>query len=97
LRPEEFTRMADVQALRKALSSSVDQQRYYFEVQLDYETSAHAGAEGMFQVIAVEDEDGQDFTHLVNLGTHYTSLNELKKDIASALKVETRHVDLEEV
>lgn len=97
LRPEEFTRMADVQALRKTLSSSVDQQRYYFEVQLDYETSAHAGAEGMFQVIAVEDEDGQDFTHLVNLGTHYASLDELKKDIASALKVEARHVDLEEV
>ncbi|WP_346209889.1 restriction endonuclease subunit S [Aeromonas salmonicida] len=97
LRPEEFTRMADVQALRKALSSSVDQQRYYFEVQLDYETSAHAGAEGMFQVIAVEDEDGQDFTHLVNLGTHYASLNELKEDIASVLKVDARQVDLEEV
>lgn len=97
LRPEEFTRMADVQALRKVLSSSVDQQHYYFEVQLDYETSAHAGAEGMFQVIAVEDKDGQDFTHLVNLGTHYASLNELQNDIASALKVDARHVDLEEV
>ncbi|KFK96607.1 MULTISPECIES: restriction endonuclease subunit S [unclassified Serratia (in: enterobacteria)] len=97
LRPEEFTRMADVQALRKALSSSVDQRHYYFEVQLDYETSAHAGAKGMFQVIAVEDEDGQDFTHLVNLGTHYASLNELKKDIANALKVEAWYVDLEEV
>lgn len=97
LRPEEFTRMADVQNLRKTLSSGVDQQHYLFEVQLDYENSAHAGASGMFQVIAVEDEGGQDFTHLVDLGKHYASLNELKEDIASALKVETRQIDLESV
>lgn len=97
LRPEEFTRMADVQTLRKALSSGVDQQHYQFEVQLDYETSAHAGASGMFQVIAVADEDGKDFTHLVDLGKHYASLDELKEDIASALKVEARQVDLEVV
>lgn len=97
LRPEEFTRMADVQTLRKTLTSGVDQQHYHFEVQLDYETSAHAGASGMFQVFAVEDEDGQDFTHLVGLGKHYASLDELKEDIASALKVEARQVDLESV
>lgn len=97
LRPEEFTRMADVKALRKTLTSGIDQQRYHFEVQLDYETSAHAGASGMFQVFAVEDEDGQDFTYLVDLGKHYTSLDELKEDIAIALKVEARQVDLESV
>lgn len=97
LRPEEFTRMADVQTLRKALSSSVDQQHYHFEVQLDYETSARTGASGMFQVIAVEDKDRQDFTHLVNLGKHYASLDELREDIASALNVEARQVDLESV
>lgn len=97
LRPEEFTRMADVQTLRKALSSGVDQQHYHFEVHLDYETSARSGASGMFQVIAVEDEDGKDFTHLVTLGTHYASLDELREDIASALKVEARQVDLESV
>ena len=43
LRSEEFTRMADVQALRKALSSDVGQ-HYYFSVDLDYETSERAGA-----------------------------------------------------
>lgn len=97
LRPEEFTRMADVQALRKSLSSGVDQQHYFFEVHLDYETSERAGAGGMFQVISVEDEDGKDFTHLVDQGLHYASLNELKEDIASALKVEPQQIDLEEV
>lgn len=97
LRSEEFTRMADVQGFRKALSPNIDQQSYYFEVQLDYETSEHAGAGGMFQVISVEDEDGQDFTHLVNQGLHYASLDDLKEDIASALKVQTRQVDLDEM
>lgn len=97
LRPEEFTRIADVQALRKSLSSGVAQKRYYYQVQLDYETSERAGAGGMFQVILVEDEDGKDFTHLVDQGMHYASLDELKKDIASALKVEMRQIDLEEV
>lgn len=94
LRPEEFTRMADVQALRKSLSSGVDPQSYYLRVQLDYETSERAGAGGMFQVISVEDEDGNDFTHLVDQGKHYASLDELKEDIAIALKVEARQIDL---
>lgn len=97
LRPEEFTRMADVQALRKALPTSVAQQSYDFQVQLDYETSENAGAGGMFQVISIEDEDGKDFTHLVDQGRHYASLDDLQNDIASALKVETRQVNLEAV
>lgn len=97
LRPEEFTRMADVQTLRKALPASVDPQRYYFEVHLDYETSEHAGASGMFQVISVEDEDGKDCIHLLDQGLHYASLDDLKEDIASALKIAARQVDLEAV
>ncbi|MFN3985812.1 MAG: restriction endonuclease subunit S [Rhodocyclaceae bacterium] len=97
LRPDEFTRMADVQALRKALSAGNDQRHYYFEVHLDYETSERAGAGGMFQVISLEDEDGKDFTDLVDQGQHYASLDELKEDIASALKVEAGQIELEEV
>lgn len=94
LRPEEFTRMADVQALRKAASPGVNELSYYFQAQLDYETSERAGAGGMFQVISVEDEDGKDLTHLVDQGKHYASLDELKEDLASALKVESRQIDL---
>lgn len=97
LRPEEFTRMADVQALRKALPSEVKQQSYYFQVQLDYGTSERAGAGGMFQVISVEDETGKDVTHLVDQGRHYASLDDLKEDISGALKVEARQIDLEEM
>lgn len=97
LRPDEFTRMADVQALRKALSAGGDQRHHYFKVHLDYESSERAGAGGMFQVISLENEDGNDFTHLVDQGRHYASLDELKDDIASALKVEAAQVELEVV
>jgi type I restriction enzyme, S subunit len=95
LRSEEFTRMADVQSLRKSLSGNTDQRLFHFSVQLDYETSERAGAGGMFQVVSVEDGDGKDFTHLVDQGEHYASLDNLKKDIARGLKVEARQVELE--
>lgn len=97
MRPEEFTRMADVQAMRKALSTSGARPHYYFAVQLDYEASERAGAGGMFQVIAVENEDDEDFTHLVDQGRHYASLEELKEDLARALNVEVLQVELEEI
>ncbi|WP_296247864.1 restriction endonuclease subunit S [Pseudomonas sp. UBA4194] len=97
LRPEEFTRMVDVQTLRKASLADADQQHYYFEVQLDYETSEHAGATGMFQVMTVVDEEDKDFIHLVDQGQHYASLDDLKEDIARSLKVEVWQVDLEVV
>ena len=96
LRPEEFARMADVQALRKALSAGIAQ-RYYFTVHLDYEISERDGASGMFQVISIEDEDGKDFTRLVEQGQHYASLDDLQNDIAGALKVTTGQIELEEV
>ncbi|MGZ8914376.1 MAG: restriction endonuclease subunit S [Methylobacter sp.] len=97
LRPDEFTRLADVQALRKALSADVDQQHYYFFVHLDYETSEHAGFGGMFQVFSIEDDEDKDFTDLVDLGQHYYSLEDLKEDLARALNVETRQIELEKV
>ena len=97
LRNDEFTRMADVQALRKALSSGVDQEHYYFQVQLDYETSERAGAGGMFQVISLEDDEGKDFTHLVDQGQHYASLDDLRDSLARALKVAAGQIELEAV
>lgn len=97
LRPEEFTRMVDLQKLRKASLADVDQQRYYFEVQLDYETSEHAGASGMFQVMTIVDEENKDFIHLVDQDQQYASLDDLKEDIARSLKAEVWQVDLEVV
>ncbi|HEH8453049.1 TPA: restriction endonuclease subunit S [Pseudomonas aeruginosa] len=96
LRTEEFSRMADVEALRKAFSSNATLQ-YYFTVHLDYETSEHSGAGGMFQVISVQDDDGKDLTHLVDRSRHYASLDDVKEDIARALNVEAGQVDLEAV
>ncbi|WP_027776729.1 restriction endonuclease subunit S [Paraburkholderia caledonica] len=97
LREDEFTRLADVQALRKALSADVDQEHYYLQAQLDYKASERAGAGGVFQVISIEDDGGKDYTHLVDQGRHYASLDDLKVDLASALSVAATQVDLEEV
>jgi type I restriction enzyme S subunit len=96
LRNDEFTRMADVQTLRKALSADDDHEHYHFQAQLDYETSERAGAGGMFQVISIEDDEGKDFTHLVDQGRHYASLDDLKVDLASTLKVAAKQIELEE-
>jgi len=96
LRNDEFTRLADVQSLRKALSADDDHEHYHFQAQLDYETSERAGAGSMFQVISIEDDGGKDFTHLVDQGRRYASLDDLKVDLANALKVAARQIELEE-
>ncbi|QIR94364.1 restriction endonuclease subunit S [Vibrio alginolyticus] len=93
LRAEEFTRMSDVQQLRKVLSSSVEN-TLYFQVSLDYETSSSAGAAGMFQVISVIDSSGKHITDRIDQGQHYASLEDLKSDIADELGVNRKLIEL---
>ncbi|WNW11829.1 restriction endonuclease subunit S [Pseudomonas sp. DTU_2021_1001937_2_SI_NGA_ILE_001] len=97
LRAEEYTRMGDVRALRKVLSAGTDQQYYFFEVQLDYETSEKSSAGGMFQVVSLEDDQGKDFAHLIDQGQHYASLDELRADLARSLEVDVEQIELEAV
>lgn len=97
LRSEEFTRMDDVQALRNVLSAGLEQRHYFFEAQLDYETSERSRAGGMFQVISLEDDEGKNFTHLVDQGQHYASLEDVKVDIARSLNVDAELIELEAV
>ena len=94
LREEEFARLADVAALRKALSA--DEAAYYFTVTLDFETSEHAGAGGMFQVADLRDENDKSRTDLVDQGKHYATLDELAADIARRLDVPASQIVLEE-
>ena len=95
LRPEEFTRMTDLQAIQRELPADIMEQRIFFFVQLDYEASASSGAAGMFQVTSLEDDDNEDMTHLVDQGMHYASLDELKQHLARTLKVDARQIELE--
>ena len=97
VRKAEFTRLGDLESITHALNPSANAKHYFFNVHLDYETSEHAGAVGMFQVISIEDDDGKDYTDLINQGVHYHSLNDLRGDIAVALKVSIEHIELEEV
>lgn len=96
LREDEYTKMADVETLRRALSSGDPEVRYYFTVVLDYETSEHAGAGGMFQVADLSDEDDKDRIDLVDQGKHYATLDELTNDIARRLGVRADQIELGE-
>ncbi|NRD67546.1 hypothetical protein HRD49_38015 [Corallococcus exiguus] len=69
----------------------------HFNVHLDYGTSEHAGAGGLFQVFSITDDDGKDRTHLVDQGTHYADLEELKSSIAKRLDITTKEISLTEV
>jgi len=69
----------------------------YFEVHLDHETSARAGASGMFQVISITDENGNDRTAIVDQGIHYSDLDSLALDIANALGLGPSEIELVEV
>jgi type I restriction enzyme S subunit len=54
---------------------------WHITAQLDYSTSDRAGAGGTFQVISLEDDEGNDLTALVDEGVHFHDLNELKQAI----------------
>lgn len=95
LRSDEYTRLNDVAQLRKVLSAN--ETMHHFTVMLDYETSEHAGAGGMFQVASLDDENSKDRTDLVDQGKHYNTINELTEDIAHRLGVSASQVELEEV
>lgn len=65
----------------------------------DYKTLSHAGAEGMFQIITIEDESGKDITNVVgiSLATHFTNADQVKRAIAKGLGVSVDEIELEEV
>ena len=86
--------MADVKALRKALSAG--ESSYYFTLTPDFETSEHAGAGSLFQVADLTDEHDQSRTDLVDQGKHYATRDELAADIAQRLGVPVDKVVVEE-
>jgi hypothetical protein len=50
---------------------------------LDRETSEGAGAGGTFQVVSLEDDEGNDLTALVDQGKHFHSIDELKQAVVA--------------
>jgi type I restriction enzyme S subunit len=47
------------------------------------ETSENAAADGAFQVISLEDDEGSDLTPLVDQGVHFHSIDELKQAVVA--------------
>ena len=60
----------------------------WFTVYPDYETLAHAGAEGMFQIIELmegEGRDEQDLTHLVDQGVMFSDAKHVEQYLTQEL------------
>ena len=64
-----------------------------FVVHLDYETSEHAGAGGMFQVMSLE-ERGVEVVGLVDPGIHFPSLDALRGHLRDAVKKEVELIEV---
>lgn len=73
-----------VQLFRRCKRKIVEVQTIY--VGCDRATAARAGAADMFQVICLEDEYGQDFTHLIDQGFFYSSLDDVLIDAGFSLR-----------
>jgi len=93
LRKDEYTRLKDTAMLRSYLS--IEEKNYFFIVEQDFETSSRVGAEGLFQVISLINNEDEDRTDLVNVGQHYQSLEELKVDLAKRLMTSVEKIELE--
>jgi type I restriction enzyme S subunit len=55
------------------------------EAELDRETGQQAGADGIFQVIGLEDDEGSDLTDLIDQGRHFNNMDELKQAILKSI------------
>jgi hypothetical protein len=61
---------------------------------LDFETPPCSRANGMFQVIELKDNQGNDLTNLATLGHVYTSIEELRQQLDMALKMPIPRVEV---
>jgi hypothetical protein len=68
-----------------------------YTIHCDHKTSERAGAGLMFQVSGIWDAKGEDVTSLIDVGKHYSSLIEVKQDMALKLRRSPFDIDLDEV
>lgn len=68
-----------------------------FLVRKDWETSSHAGAEGMFQIDALQDEFGEDISDKVDQGRHFASDEALRTYLAGVFKKKVADIFIEEL
>jgi type I restriction enzyme S subunit len=66
-----------------------------YSINLDRETSERAGAGGHFQVVSIEDASGNDLTdELVDVGTHFPSLDAVQETIAAKIGLPASDIEL---
>ncbi len=98
LREDERTRLADIATLKRMSHyGDVVNVVYRFRAFLDRETSVRAGADELFQVTLLEDDDGHSRTDLIDHGRQYVDLDALRDDLAKRLGVAPNLVAVEEI
>jgi hypothetical protein len=55
------------------------------EAELDRKTGQEAGAGDTFQVIGLEDDEGNDLTDLIDQGRHFNNMDELKQAMLKSI------------
>jgi hypothetical protein len=55
------------------------------EAELDRKTGQEAGAGDTFQVIDLEDDEGNDLTDLIDQGRHFNNMDELKQAMLKSI------------
>jgi hypothetical protein len=66
--------MRKVKPKAKSRSVALAASLWHITAQLDRETSERAGAGGTFQVVKLEDDEGNNLTSWVDQGTHFHDL-----------------------
>lgn len=67
----------------------------YFRAEIDEEGPARAGAPGTWQLAGLWDDDDIDIADAFDAGKFYSDVEELRRDIARVLDIDTGAVDLE--
>ena len=73
--------MRKVKPKAKSRSIALAASLWHITAQLDRETSERAGVGGTFQVVKLEDDEGNNLTSWVDQSTHFHDLEEVKQAI----------------
>ena len=60
---------------------------WHITAELDRETGESAGAGGTFQVVGLEDDEGNDLTELVDQGTHFHGQSRRPRHVRCTLNI----------
>lgn len=68
-----------------------------FKVGKDFETSESAGAGGMFQIDTLLDENDENITDRIDVGTHFSDNQHLLEYLSEIFNISYEDIEIEEL